>query len=326
MSERKLETLNDVSETLLITLYLRAMESQRPDALIKDEKAVALVRQMSYDFDRVRKIPLSEANKLVIILRNREFDLNACDFLARNPQAVVVHIGCGLDSRFEHVDNGRVEWYDLDFPEVIELRRKFVGGEGERYHLLGCSVLGDAWLKAVSAHRLGNHPVGKRPFLFLAEGVSMCLQEVQVRSLVLKLRHHFPGAELVFDAFSPLHLWVSKLQMSPSRFGGLLRWGIWHGQKIEGWGDGTLAPHEAQRSAGVRLLGEWGFFDCPEPRLARIRWIRPFDLLIRTMRIITSVSEIQPGEKNVDEAKETIKQSTCAVYHSCSLGTLWGNP
>jgi O-methyltransferase involved in polyketide biosynthesis len=49
---------------MLITLYLRAMESQHPDALIKDEKAVALVTQMSYDFARIRQIPMSEANKM----------------------------------------------------------------------------------------------------------------------------------------------------------------------------------------------------------------------------------------------------------------------
>ena len=131
MSEIKSQTLSGVSETLLVTLYLRAMETQRPDALIKDEKAVALVTQKSFDFTRVRQIPLSEANKLVIILRNREFDRYARDFLARCPDAVVIHIGCGLDSRFERVAerNGRVEWYDLDFPDVIELRRKHLGDE-----------------------------------------------------------------------------------------------------------------------------------------------------------------------------------------------------
>ena len=168
MSETESLSLSGVSETLLVTLYLRAMESQRPDALIRDEKAVALVRQMSYDFTRIRQIPLSEANKLVIILRNREFDRYARDFLARHGSAVVVHIGCGLDSRFERVDNGQVEWYDLDFPHVIDLRRKFIGDEKERYHLLDCSVIDNAWMDTLSAHR-------QRPFLFLAEGVFMYL-------------------------------------------------------------------------------------------------------------------------------------------------------
>jgi len=207
MSETPNQNLSGVAETLLIPLYIRGMESQRPDALIKDRKAVELVAQMSLDFSRVKRIPLSEANKLVIVLRNREFDRYARDFLARRPGAVVVHIGCGLDSRFERVAerNNQVEWYDLDFPNVIELRRKFIGDEKERYHLVGCSVLDNAWLEAVSAHQ-------QRPFLFLAEGVSMHLKETQNKSLVLTLRDHFPGAELVFDAYSPIHLLVSNIQ------------------------------------------------------------------------------------------------------------------
>jgi O-methyltransferase involved in polyketide biosynthesis len=216
MSETITWDLSGVSETLLITLYIRALESQRPDALLKDEKAEVLVKKISddglYDFGRIKSLHLSEANKLVLILRNREFDRYARDFLARRPDAVVVHIRCGLDSRFERVDNGQVEWHDLDLPDVIDLRRQLIGGEGERYHLLGCSVLDNAWLDTVSAHGLGNHS-----FLFLAEGVFMYLEGAQVKSLVLALRDRFPGAELAFDAYSPIHVWRHNLQTSTSK-------------------------------------------------------------------------------------------------------------
>ena len=268
MSETKSQILSGVPETMLITLYLRAMESQRPDALIKDEKAVVLVRQMSYDFDRVRQIPLSQANKLVIILRNRELDRYTQDFLGRHPEAVVVHIGCGLDSRFERVAEhyDQVEWYDLDFPDVIELRRKLMGDEGERHHLLGCSVLEDAWLDTVRAHR-------QRPKLFLAEGVFMYFEGAQVKRLVLRLRDHFPGSELVFDAYSPFHVWVHNLQTYNSKIHTRVHWGIWRGQEIEKWG------------TDIRLLDEWGYLDSPEPRTAYIRWLRPLESLFRTMRI-----------------------------------------
>lgn len=258
--------LSGIAETLFFTLYLRARETQRPDALIKDEKAAALVARMSGGFDRARRVPMSEVNKTTIILRNREFDRYARDFLARHPRGVVVHIGCGLDSRFDRVDDGRVEWYDLDFPNVIELHRKLLGGEGGRYHLLSCSVFDNAWPDAMSAHR-------RCPVLFLAEGVCMYCEEAQVKRLVLTLRDRFPDSELVFDAFSPLHVRVSNLQAPADKLGAPLRWGIWRGRKIEGWGD------------CIRLLGEWGFFDRPEPRLARIRWMRPIEALARTMRI-----------------------------------------
>jgi O-methyltransferase involved in polyketide biosynthesis len=256
MTEMTDQNLSGVTETLLITLYLRAMESQRQDALIKDEKALALVTQMSYDFARIGQIPLSEANKVVIILRYREFDRYARDFLRRRPEAVVVHIGCGLDSRFERVDNGQVEWYDLDLPDVIELRRKFIGDEGERYHLLGCSALDNAWLNTVSAHH-------QRPFLFLAEGVFMYFKEAQVKSLVLRLRDRFPGAELVFDAFSPFMRWAHNNKVNRTGIGAHLHWGLKRGQDLERWSDASPT------GAGIRLLDERYPFQYPEPRMRR---------------------------------------------------------
>jgi O-methyltransferase involved in polyketide biosynthesis len=266
MFEIAFQDLSGVAETLLITLYVRAMESQRPDALIKDEKAVVLVRQMDYDFSRIKQLKMDEHDKVVIVLRNRECDRQVQGFLARNPEAVVVHIGCGLDSRFERVDNGQVEWYDLDLPEVIDLRRKFVGGEGPRYHLLGCSVFHSAWLDTVSKH----HP---RPFLFLAEGVLMYFGEAQVMSLVLTLRGHFPGAELVFDALSPYLVWANNLRLSSTYFGARYGWGLKRGQDVERWGE------------RIHLLDEWFPFSRPEPRLAHVRWMRHIPLFAKLLGI-----------------------------------------
>jgi O-methyltransferase involved in polyketide biosynthesis len=274
MSETTNQGLSGVAETLLMTLYIRAMESQRPDALIKDEKAVALVTNMSYDFDRIRQVKMDEDDKVGVILRNLEFDRQVRDFLTRHPDAVGVHIGCGLDARFERVDNGRVEWYDLDLPEVIEQRRKFIGDEGERYHLLAGSVFDSAWLDKVGVHR-------QRPFLFLAEGVFMYFEEAQVKSLVLMLRDRFPGAELVFDAFSPFLVRANNLRMAVSKFGVRYRWGLRRGQELEKWGD----PSTSLRAGGIRLLDEWGYFDRPEPRLDHIRWMRHIPLLARVMRV-----------------------------------------
>jgi methyltransferase (TIGR00027 family) len=250
-----------VAKTLLITLYIRAMESQRPDALVKDERAEALVRQLDQETLRKTLALTDDFNRVAVILKGREFDRFAKDFLARHPEAVVVHIGCGLDTRFERVaEGGRVEWYDLDLPEVIELRRKLVGGEGEYHHFLACSVLDSVWLEAVEAHR-------QRPFLFLAEGVFMYFKEAQVKSLVLKLREHFPGAELVFDAFSPIMRWGHNVRVTRTRVGAYLHWALKHGQDLERWGE------------GIRLLDERFPFQYPEPRMRRALQMRIFPFL-----------------------------------------------
>ncbi len=270
MSKTLEQDLSGVPETLLITLYMRAMETQRPDALIRDEKAEWLFKKIGdeglYDFNRMKSLHLSEENRLVIILRNREIDRGTRDFLARHLDAVVVHIGCGLDTRFERVDNGQAEWYELDLPHVIDLRRRLMGDAAGRHHLLGCSVLEDEWLERVSVHR-------QRPFLFLAEGVFMYLTEAQVKHLILTLRDRFPGAELIFDAYSPLHVWRHNLQYLISKIKFPTHWGIWHGQEIEGWGD------------GIYMISEWGYFDEETPRLNRIRWLRGIEAMARTFRI-----------------------------------------
>ncbi len=121
MPKIKLESENVVAETLLIALYARALEAQQPVPLIRDDAAAALVEQIDYDFARAR---MHHHDQIFTMMRVREFDRRARDFLARHPQPVVVHIGCGLDTRFERVAarNEAVTWYDLDLPEVIALR------------------------------------------------------------------------------------------------------------------------------------------------------------------------------------------------------------
>jgi O-methyltransferase involved in polyketide biosynthesis len=266
MPETTKPSLSGVAETLLVTLYIRATESQRPDALIKDERAEALVRQLGPETLRKTLALTEDTGRLVLILKSREFDRFAQDFLGRHPDAVVVHIGCGLDTRFERVcseppDNGQVEWYDLDLPEVIDLRRELIGGEGGRHHLLAGSVLEDAWLEAVDPHR-------QRPFLFLAEGVFMYFTEAQVKSLVLRLKEHFPAAELVFDAYSPFMRWAHNLRVIRKRVGAHLNWDLKHSQDLEGWG------------TGIRLLDERFPFQFPEVDQRRALRVRLFSPLV----------------------------------------------
>jgi O-methyltransferase involved in polyketide biosynthesis len=265
------KNLSGGAETLLITLCIRALESQRPDALLKDERAVSLVRQMDLDPARILA-RIDEDTRVATVLRSLEFDRQARDFLARWPDAVVVHIGCGLDTRFERVDNGRAEWYELDLAQVIELRRTLIGEQGGRQHFLACSVFDDGWLDTVSAR-------APRPFLFLAEGVFMYFEEAQVESLVLRLRERFPGAELVFDAFSPFLVWANNLRVSHAHVGARSEWALKRSKDLEGWGD------------GIRLLDEWFPFASPEPRLAhapriaRASWVLRIPLFVKAWGI-----------------------------------------
>lgn len=257
MPEKILESLEGVSETLLIPLYVRARESQRSDALLKDDFAVAMINQFDYDFSRIR---LQQHDEVGIIMRTNKFDSHVSDFLIQNQEAVVVHIGCGLDTRFERVDDGCVEWFDLDLPAVMALRKRLIHSKCSRYHSLVTSVFNDDWLEEVSQFK-------PRQFMFLAEGVFPYFDEVQVKSLFLKLRDCFSGAELVCDAHTPFIIWTDNIQLALSKVSTRLRWGLKHGKDVESWGDGLV------------LLDEWFYFDDPEPRLRPYHWMRYFPVL-----------------------------------------------
>ena len=260
-----IRNLNAVSQTLLIPLYFRAMESQRPDALVRDPKAVELVGRLDVDFSGVQRLKNEQVNYL---LRMKEFDRQARAFLAEHPDGVIVDLGCGLDTRFERVDNGQVEWYGLDLPEVIELRKELLE-ETPRSHFIGCSVLDFSWMDALSG-QAGKRGQPGWPFLFLAEAMLVYLEEADVKRLVQALAERFPGAEMVCDAYSPVVVRFHPRPPAVAR----PRWGLKDDRDVEAW-----AP-------GIRLLSQWYHFDKPEPRLGAFQLMRYIPFIARVVRIV----------------------------------------
>ena len=259
MAEKILHSLDGVPQTLLMTLFARARETQRPEGSFKDEKAVEIVNRLDCDFSRFQ---MQRHDEIAVILRMRQFDDHVRDFLIRNPDGVVVHIGCGLDTRFERVDNGRVEWFDLDMPEVIDLRKKFLQTESRRYHLIPRSVFEFEWMEEVSYLK-------PRPFLFIAEGVFVYFEETQVKGLFLEFKDRFPGAELVCDGQSPFMIWANNMQLAVAKIKARLHWGIKSGKDPEGWGP------------GIKMLGEWNFYTEDKENLKELRWVRAIPALAK---------------------------------------------
>jgi O-methyltransferase involved in polyketide biosynthesis len=263
MPEKVHQVLGGVSETLLMTLYARARESQRPDAMIKDDQAVELVRKIDRDFSRLK---MQRHDEVAVIMRMRRFDRHVRDFLSRSPEGAVIHIGCGLDTRFERVDNGRVEWFDLDLPDVVALRQNLLETCHDRYHLLAASVFEDGWLGEVSRFQ-------PRPFMFVAEGVFPYFEEAQIMSLFLKLRDRFSGCEMVCDAHTPFVIWADNLQLAFSGVQARLHWRLKDPREVESWGD------------NIHLLEEWNYYEEDEPRLRAFRWARHIPALAKSSGI-----------------------------------------
>jgi O-methyltransferase involved in polyketide biosynthesis len=262
MSKLILQSQEKVPETLLIALYARAIECEQRSPLLNDETAVRMVEQIDYDFSRYK---LDRHDQVTTIMRVCEFDRLTQDFLARRPNSVIVNIGCGLDTRFERVDNGLVEWYDMDLAEVIEFRSQLVP-PAERCHSLGYSVFENTWWELVK-----EHP--GRSTLFLAEGVLPYFAETQIKALFLQLRDNFPSCELVCDAMTPAMIQMHNFRLKASKVKARLQWGLKRGDEPESWG------------AGIRLLSEWFYFDRPEPRLGASQLMRYIPLFAKGVGI-----------------------------------------
>ncbi len=186
-------------------------------------------------------------------IRAKQLDAYTRQFIAAHPIALILHLGCGLDSRCQRVGRAGVRWIDLDMPDVIELRRKFYS-ETENYHMVASSVGDLAWMEKVSSEG--------RPVFVVAEGLLMYLHGSDVKALILGLHQKFPGCELAFDAFSKLTADRVKAHPSLQKTGATIHWGIDDPREIEQW------------STGIYLKEEWFFSQ--EPDLDRLGWFYRF--------------------------------------------------
>jgi O-methyltransferase involved in polyketide biosynthesis len=220
--------------TLLITVMSKAQESRRANPIIHDPSAQAVLDRADYDFKALR---VPRKSSIMVAMRARKLDDLVQNFIDGRDQPTVVNLGCGLDGRFARVKRGNCEWYDLDFPDVIELRKKFFETP-KACRLIGSSATDLSWLDQVS-------PGGNA--LIVAEGLLMYLKESEVKALLLALRDRFPGCVVAFDAFSVLTARSAQAHPSVRRTGASFHWGIDDPRDIETW-----AP-------GIRLLEEWYF-------------------------------------------------------------------
>lgn len=245
--------LHGTPETLLITLYAKARESELVDSLLHDHFAQHAVEQIDYDFARLH---IGRAEQVGIALRAKLFDDWVRDFLARYPTCVVLQLGCGLDSRVFRIDPpSTVQWFEVDFPEVIALRERLYP-ERDNCHLLASSLTAPDWWRTV--------PSGQ-PLLMIAEGVLPYVETDEVFRLLGALTAHFGQGELLFDGYS--RLGIRLLQWNPMirRTGAVLHWGIDEPQELEQrvpalrFVDAVAAYDRGQiarLSLGMRLLYE----------------------------------------------------------------------
>lgn len=189
--------LSGLSATLLIPLWAKAIEYDRPEALLEDLEAVRMMKLIDYDFDKFSSAKLSQIG---CCGRARLIDNETRRFIERYPDAVVLQLGAGLDARFERLGRPNVTWFDLDLPEVIAIRRQLLPESKNRY--LATSLFNESWMRFVAELH--------KPVLLLLEGVLMYFPEAEVKAFFAAVARHLPRATVVFDILPPAAVGKSK--------------------------------------------------------------------------------------------------------------------
>jgi O-methyltransferase involved in polyketide biosynthesis len=213
-TERLRVDLSGAPQTMLATLYAKALDADFKEPILGDRFAKQIVERIDYDW---KKTTITARRAPSVTTRSAHFDAWANQFLVAHPQAVVVHVGCGLDARFFRLQPGPgVEWYDVDYPEVAALRTQLYPA-AEHYHVVAASVTDPGWLADIPADR---------PALMLGEGLTMYLTEQDGTALLRRVVGHFGSGELQFDAFNWLGIKSQVLNTVVRRSGSTLRWAI----------------------------------------------------------------------------------------------------
>lgn len=210
-----------VPETMLQTLYARAAYSKKSNAKFRDDKAVEIVAHMNYDFSLAEKDAMMSKG---VIARTILLDRMVGDFIRENPKGTVVNIACGMDTRVYRLKTPpSVRWYNLDLPETIEVRRRFLTENG-RISMIAKSAMDESWAEEI------EEPEGRT--LVILEGLVMYLSKEDVKQILSIVSGRFRQAEVIMETMSP---WVvnnmkeKSIEATNARF----TWGIQSGKELE---------------------------------------------------------------------------------------------
>jgi O-methyltransferase involved in polyketide biosynthesis len=187
-----------IEETLFLTPCGRALDNHLPHPILADPMAEQIVHTLGYDCDRFH---LSASPIINIAHRAKKLDEVAQQFIARHPDAVGLDLGAGLDTRvFRISPPATVDWYDIDYPEVIAARKQLLPARANA-QMIGADLTDPGWLDTI--------PSG-RPAVIVADGLMAFLTQDDLISLLSRLVGHFPSGEVAFNGYSHFAIWAAK--------------------------------------------------------------------------------------------------------------------
>lgn len=190
MNEKIDINLQDIEKTLLIPLWSRAKESELSNPILVDTTARDLINKLDFDFSSIENNS-TFLKRLMFLVRAKIFDDTIKNFISKNNNIAIINLGAGLDTTFNRVDDGTLDWYNIDLPNVIELRKKLLPSN-YREVSIAKSFLDYSWI--------GDIEKKYNKILFIAGGLFAYFDKNVIKEFLEKLADNFPNSEIIFDA------------------------------------------------------------------------------------------------------------------------------
>ena len=233
--------MDNVNKTLYIPLYGKAYVSSK-GILLQDPKAEEIWAAEGFPLKGKSK---SKWLAYYMAMRARVFDQWVKERMTAEPSAVVLHLGCGMDSRVLRVGTSVCQntascqgsamghWYDVDFPEVIAERKRYYQ-ENDYYHMVACDVRDPKWMQQIPAD---SHAI------VVMEGISMYLAPEELRALLGNLCGNFARVQILMDCYTTFAAKASSIKNPINDVGVTLVYGLDN-------------PTELEKGTGLRYFKE----------------------------------------------------------------------
>ncbi len=183
---------NTIQETLVIPLCARKVCTQLFAPIYSDPQAMQLMEKLDYDFSELERKTsgtMQRFGALEVGMRQTDLAFEVNEYLEKHPHAAVVNMGCGLDQTGEACDNGTCRIYNIDLPDVIEVRNQLIPPV-ERVKNIACNLNDPAWFEEIDS---------SDGAVFFAAGVFYYFEIPDMQKLINAMAKRFPGGKLVFD-------------------------------------------------------------------------------------------------------------------------------
>jgi O-methyltransferase involved in polyketide biosynthesis len=220
--------LKNIEETSLLPLWSRAKVSREYSSWFNDTKAIELIEKIDYDFSILKKnFSQNQFMALFMVARAKEFDDKIRAFITEHPRASVINLGAGLDTTFYRVDNGLVQWYDLDLPDIMAIRKQLLPTT-DRIKYISKSIFDSSWCNDIKDVENG--------VFIVACGVLAYFEDSQIKRLFSMLADNFPDSEVVFDASTKLGNIFSNWGLRRTGMKqAITRWALKDASKLTKW-------------------------------------------------------------------------------------------